>query len=73
MQRIRTEEVDRILRQYLGGRSDLGFWNALAPNILEPHSPFGPGTRKRPQRWFLLFLMSSIAALAAFGYFNFWN
>ena len=62
-----------MLRQYLSRRSDLGFWNTVAAKILEPQNPFGNGERRRPQRWFVLFLVNSLAAAIAFVYFNFWN
>ena len=64
-----------MLRQYLSRRSDLGLWNAVAEKILEPKNPFGQGQkeRRRPQRWFVLLLVSSFAAVIAFVYFNFWN
>jgi len=62
-----------MLRQCLRRRSDLGLWNAVAEKILEPKNPFGDGGRRRPQRWFVLLLMSSFAAVVAFVYFNLWN
>lgn len=64
-----------MLRQCLRRRSDLGPWNAVAATILEPKNPFGQGQRerRRPQRWFVLLLVSSFAAVIAFVYFNFWN
>ena len=62
-----------MLRQCLVNRSDLGFWNAVAAKILEPQNPFGHGERRRPQRWFVLSLVSAFAAAIAFAYFNFWN
>lgn len=75
MDRITPEDVDRMLRQWLRRRSDLGLWNAVAAKILEPQNPFGQGERKgrRPQRWFVLLLVSSFAAVIAFVYFNLWN
>ena len=62
-----------MLRQCLRRRSDLGVWNAVAAKILEPKNPFGDGGRRRPQRWFVLLLVSSFAAVVAFVYFNLWN
>jgi len=64
-----------MLRQCLCRRSDLGLWNLVAAKILEPNNPFGQGQRERriPQRWFVLLLVSSFAAVVAFVYFNFWN
>ena len=73
MELITPKDVDRMLRQCLRRRSDLGFWNAVAVKILEPQNPFGHGERRRPQRWLVLLLVSSFAAAIAFAYFNFWN
>jgi hypothetical protein len=73
MNRITPKEVNRMLRQSLRRRSDLGLWNALAAKILEPQNPFGRGERRTPQRWFVLLLVSLFAAVIAFVYFNFWN
>lgn len=62
-----------MLRACLRRRSDLGVWNAVAAKILEPRNPFGDGGRRRPQRWFVLLLVSSFAAVVAFVFFNLWN
>jgi hypothetical protein len=62
-----------MLREHLDRRSDLGLWNALAARICEPQSPFEPQARRRPERWFLLLVVGSIAALSTFVYFNLWN
>jgi hypothetical protein len=67
------KEVDRLLRQYLRHRSDLGLWNALTGRIFEPLNPFQTRFRRKPQRWFALFVVSSAAAVAALVYFNFVN
>jgi hypothetical protein len=73
MERITPSEVDRRLRQYLRQRSDLGLGNALAAQIFEPQNPFETQLRRKPQRWFLVFVFSSTAAVLAFVYFNFVN
>ena len=73
MDGIKPKDVDRMLRQCLYRRLDLGLWNLVAARILEPKNPFGDGGRRRPQRWFVLLLVSSFAAVIAFVYFNFWN
>jgi len=73
MDRITPKDVNRMLRQCLRRRSELGLWNALAAKILEPQNPFGRGERRTPQRWFVLLLVSLFAAVIAFVYFNFWN
>ena len=73
MERITPGEVDRLLRQHLRYRSDLGVWNAFAQKIFEPRNPFETGARRRPARWFVLFVLSSAAALCAFVYFNLWT
>jgi hypothetical protein len=75
MDGIKPKDVDRMLRQCLCRRSDLGLWNLVAAKILEPENPFGQGERERrtPQRWFVLLLVSLFAAVIAFVYFNLWN
>jgi len=62
-----------MLRECLRRRSDLGLWNAVAAKILEPQNPFGDGGRRRPQRWFVLLLVSLFATAIAFVYFTSWN
>ena len=75
MDGIKPKDVDRMLRQCLRRRSDLGLWNLVAAKILEPQNPFGQGERERrtPQRWFVLLLVSLFAAVIAFVCFNFGN
>lgn len=73
MGRITPEEVDRMLRQHLRRRSDLGLWNALTAMFFKPNNPFATQFRRRPQRWFVLLAVSSVTAVAAFVYFNFLN
>ena len=73
MERISPNEVDRRLQQYLRQRSDLGLWNALAAQIFEPQNPFETQSRRKPQRWFLVFVFSLTAAVLALVYFNFVN
>jgi hypothetical protein len=73
MERITPGEVDRLLRQHLRRRSDMGLWNALRAIIFKPHNPFSSEPQRKPHRWFVLFVLSLIAAVAAFGYFTFWN
>ena len=73
MDRITPKEVNRMLRQRLRRRSDLGLWNAVAAKILEPQNPFGHGERRTPERWFVLLLVSLSAAVIAFVYFNLWS
>jgi len=73
MERITPGEVDRLLRQHLRLRSDLGLWNALTAMIFESHNPFSTEPRRKPHRWFVLFVVDLVAVLAAFAYFNFLN
>lgn len=73
MERITPKDMDQMMRQYLGRRSDLGLWNALTSQIFEPQNPFDTRSRIKPQRWFVLLVVSSTAAMAAFVYFNFLN
>jgi len=73
MERITQGDVDRLLRQQFRRRYDLGLWNALRAMIFEPHNPFSTEPRRKPHRWFVLFVLSLVAAVAALGYFNFLN
>jgi hypothetical protein len=73
MERITPGEVERLLRQHLRRRSDMGLSNALTAMIFEPHNPFSIEPRRKPHRWFVLFVSSLVAVVAAFGYFNFLN
>jgi hypothetical protein len=73
MERITPKEVDRVLREHLRHRSDLGLWKLLAARIFEAQNPFETRPQRKPQRWFVLFAASSAAAVAAFVYFNFLN
>jgi hypothetical protein len=61
-----------MLRRYFGRRSDLGVWRFVEAKILQPQNPFGPRSGK-PQRWFVLVLMTVSVVIAAFLYFSFWN
>ena len=67
------KEVHEILRQNLRRRSDLGFSKAITAIIFEPQNPFEPSLRRKPQRWFMFVLASSLAAISVFVYFNFCN
>lgn len=62
-----------MLRDYLHKRSDLGLRRAVADYLLEPRSPFDLNSVRRPQRWFVLFSIVSLAAVGAVLYFNSWN
>ena len=62
-----------MLREDLRKRSDLGLRRAVAQHLLEPPNPFDPNSSQRPQRWFVLSCIVSLAAVGAVVYFNFWN
>jgi len=70
---LTAKEVLTTLRQNLRRRSDLGLGKAVADRLLEPQNPFEPGLVRKPQRWFALLCIISVAALGAFVYFNVWN
>jgi hypothetical protein len=70
---VTAKEVLTTLRHNLRSRSDLGLGKAVADRLLEPPNPFEPGLIRRPQRWFVLLCIISVAALGAFVYFNVWN
>lgn len=70
---VTAKEVLTTLRHNLRSRSDLGLGKAVADRVLEPPNPFEPGLIRRPQRWFVLLCLISLAALGAFVYFNVWN
>ena len=73
MAEVTPKDVHGMLRQYLRSRSDLGLWKAVAAQVLEPKNPFEPESIRKPQQWFVLFSIVSLAAIGAFLYFNFWN
>ena len=62
-----------MLKQELRNRSDLGLWKAVSNLIMDPKNPFEPKPIRRPRRWFSIFLISGMVAIAAFSYFNMWN
>ena len=70
---VTAKEVYTALRQNLRSRPDLGLGKAVAECVLEPPNPFEPGVVRKPQRWFVLLGIISLAALEAFVYFNFGN
>ena len=70
---VTAKEVLTNLRHNLRSRSDLGLGRAMADRLLEPQNPFEPGLVRRPQRWFVLLSIISVAALGTFVYFNVWN
>jgi hypothetical protein len=70
---VTAKEVLTTLRHNLRSRSDVGLGKAVADRLLEPQNPFEPGLVRRPQRWFVLLCIISVAALGGFVYFNVWN
>lgn len=70
---LTVDEVHAMLEQHLSNRSDLGIWNAVVSRVLSSRNPFEPESARKPQLWFVLFSMLSLAALGAFVYFNLWN
>jgi hypothetical protein len=70
---IRAREVYVLLRDDLRKRPDLGLRKTVARHLLEPPNPFDPNSGRRPQRWFVLSSIVSLAAVGAVVYFNFWN
>jgi len=70
---ITVSEVHAMLREYLRNRADLGLWKAVASGVMEPPNPFETKSVRRPRRWFVLFVVVSLASTATFVYFNFWN
>lgn len=62
-----------MLRDDLRKRPDLGLRRTVADYLLEPRSPLEPNSVRRPQRWFVLSCIISLAAVVAVVYFNSWN
>ena len=62
-----------MLEKCLHNRPDLGLPKAITIRILEPRNPFEPESIRRPQRWFVLFLLVSFAFVGAFTYFTFFT
>jgi len=70
---VTAKDVLTTLRDNLRSRSDVGLGKAVADRLLEPPNPFEPGLVRRPQKWFVLLCIISVAALGSFVYFNVWN
>ena len=70
---LTVEEVHAMLKQHLSNRSDLGIRNAVVTRVLCSRNPFEPESARKPQPWFVLFSMLSLAAIGAFVYFNLWD
>jgi hypothetical protein len=70
---ITGKDIGQMLRRYLRSRSDLGFWNALGARLLKPQNPFEPPSVRKPQKWFVLFVIIASALTGAFLFFNFSN
>ena len=73
MAELTVRQVHAMLEQHLRNRSDLGLWNAVPMRVMGPRNPFEPESMRKPQRWFVLFSIASLAAIGAFVYFNLWN
>ncbi len=72
-EQLTVNQVHAMLEQHLRNRSDLGVRNAVAMRVMGPRNPFDPESMRKPQRLFVLFSIASLAAIGAFVYFNFWN
>jgi hypothetical protein len=70
---LTVKEVHAMLEQELRNRSDLGLWKAVRNLVMDPKNPLEPEPIRKPQRWFVIFLISGMVAIAAFSYFNMWN
>ena len=70
MERITAKEANLMLQEHLQTRSDLGLWKAIGAIVLQPQSPFGPGPARKPQQWFVLQSIVTLALIGAFVYFN---
>ena len=62
-----------MLEQELSNRSDLGLWMAVRNLVMDPKNPFEPESIRKPRWRFGIFLISGMAAIAVFSYFNMWN
>ena len=60
----------RSLSQYILNRPDLGVGKAIRDGMLEPANPFEPKAARLPRRWFVL---CSLLAVMAFGFFFYFN
>lgn len=72
-EQVTAKEAHEMLDQYLGNRPDLGLWRVVTTLVMEPKSLFETESTQKPQRWFVLFSIVSLAAIGAFVYFNSWN
>lgn len=62
-----------MLRDDFRKRPDIGLRKTAARYLLEPPNPFDPNSIQRPQRWFVLSCIVSLAPVGGVVYFNFWN
>lgn len=72
-EQVTVKEVHEMLNQYLGTRSDLGLGTVVTTLVMEPKNLFETESTRKPQRWFVLFSIVSLAAVGAFVYFNVWT
>lgn len=73
MTEVAPTDVYAMLRDHLRKRPDLGCWNAVSGCVLKSRNPFDPQSMRKPQHRFVLFLVTSVTAISAFVYFNFWK
>lgn len=73
MTAVTPKDVHTMLRRYLRSRSDLGFRKAVTAQIFESRNPFERQSDRKPQRWFVLLVITLLTAIGAFVYFNSWN
>jgi len=70
---VTPKDVHTMLKSYLRSRSDLWFRKAVASYVFESQNPFERQSVRKPQRWFLVLLITLLTVIAAFVYFNLWN
>ncbi len=68
---IAPRDVHAWIKESLGQRPDIGFWNAISDMIFEPRNPFDSTARRKPRTGFVLGTILFAVSLSCFCYFNF--
>lgn len=68
---VASRDVHAWIKESLGQRQDIGFWNAISDMIFEPRNPFDSTARRKPRTGFVLGTILFAVFVVCFCYFNF--